>query len=91
MSASKKSLEELVSPDYWNDRYQAAKKERPSDEADRNEAEKKDDYEWFQTFESLKPWLLQNLDAPSDNGPRILHLGNGTSVSHINQTSAVHI
>ena len=54
--------------EYWNDRYKEEKTPTEDEES----------YEWFRTFEKLRPFLEENL--PSTSGqPRVLHLGCGTS------------
>jgi hypothetical protein len=75
MSMSKKDIEELTTFKYWEDRYKAAKTSPQG-----NEKKDEDEYEWFQTFEAIQPWLTKYLPAISDDGPAVLHLGNGLSV-----------
>lgn len=59
--------QELGSPDYWNLRY-------------KNLAESKEGaYEWFRTFEQLRPCLERQMPKPNLE-PQILHLGCGDSV-----------
>jgi hypothetical protein len=67
--ADAKSLEELSTPAYWDNRYR--------------DNSNGPIYEWFKPFTSLEPLLLEHLPKPSDDGqaPRILHLGCGNSVS----------
>lgn len=62
------SLKELTTVTYWDDRY----------EAGRNGVQDEESYEWFRTFEQLRPFLESNLPAVSAS-PKILHLGCGTS------------
>lgn len=37
-------------------------------------------YDWLRSFDTVKPFLTKHLPAPETN-PRILHAGNGNSVS----------
>jgi EEF1A lysine methyltransferase 4 len=60
------SVEEYSKAAYWDDRY------GKQDEDARQ-------YEWLRRFDSLRPFLRKHL-PPADNGPKILHLGNGNSV-----------
>ncbi|MCJ1285008.1 hypothetical protein MMC26_004345 [Xylographa opegraphella] len=62
-----KSTKELAFAEYWNNRYD--KRPAGSEEAT---------YEWFRTFEKLRPFLQEELPDASLN-PRILHLGCGDS------------
>jgi hypothetical protein len=62
---------ELASADYWDRRYSDGK--LGEDDADEEE------YEWFKTFDKLRPFLLKHLPRPED-APKILQLGCGKSV-----------
>jgi hypothetical protein len=68
--ADAESLEELAHPEYWNNRYQKSTQGST--------------FEWFKSFENIKPLLSSHLPKPSEDGisPRILHLGCGNSVSN---------
>lgn len=65
------SLEALAHPEYWDARYS-----NPSSVPT---------YEWFKSFDSLKPFFAKHLPPPISNdgskSPRILHLGCGNSVN----------
>ena len=67
--ADAETLEELAHAEYWNQRYSSS-----SDSS----------YEWFKSFETLKPFLCKHLPDPFAGldaiNPRILHLGCGNSV-----------
>lgn len=65
------SQKELSKAEYWEQRY---KTEESLEDG------KPDEYEWFKTYTSLKPFLTKHMTEPQSN-PRILHLGCGTSVS----------
>lgn len=62
---------ELSRKEYWDERY--------SKEADSKNFDQPN-YEWFKTFEQLRPFLQNHL-TPASSNPRIVHLGCGTSVS----------
>lgn len=62
---------ELSYKEYWDQRY-LKENEQQSEKDEAN-------YEWFKTFEKLRPFLVRHLPNVSSN-PRILHLGCGTSV-----------
>ena len=62
---------ELATPDYWNSRYASEK----SGDIEKEQEE----YEWFKTFEKLRPFLERHL-PPVQDGRKILHLGCGKSV-----------
>jgi len=64
----KDSLKELAHPEYWDKRYSA----------DDDDAKV---YDWLRRFDTIRPFLTKYLPPPSDNGPKILHLGSGNSVS----------
>ncbi|KAI9812003.1 MAG: hypothetical protein M1827_004895 [Pycnora praestabilis] len=70
---SSHSLEELSTPEYWNERYKAEQ-----GKSDVEKSEISDSHEWFRTFDKLRPFLTKHLPPVSD-GPGILHLGCGTS------------
>ena len=63
---------ELSRKEYWDQRYTQERQ----DQQDANAA----NYEWFKTFEKLRPFLTKHLPDTTDV-PRILHLVCGTSVS----------
>ena len=63
---------ELASSDYWNSRY-ANERGIAQDE--------QEEYEWFKTFEKLKPFFEKHL-LPAKQSPAILQLGCGKSVGH---------
>lgn len=67
-------LVELAHPEYWNTRY--ASEQKPAE----NGTKEIDSFEWFRTFEVLKPFFLKHLPPPS-NDLHILQLGCGNSVS----------
>ncbi|KAE8449647.1 hypothetical protein EG329_007977 [Mollisiaceae sp. DMI_Dod_QoI] len=81
-------LIELAHPEYWNERYTAEQKA----EEDGNKT--LDSYEWFRTFEALRPFFAKHLPHPP-NDSHILHLGCGNStltadlhaLGYTNQTS----
>ena len=62
---------ELATVEYWDKRY--------NDERSGNYNDDAEDYEWFKTYEKLKPFFSRHL-PPTDSSPRILQLGCGTSV-----------
>ena len=67
--ADAKTLEELATVEYWDARYSSTQETS---------------YEWFKSFENLKPFLAKYLPAPAERSespsPRALHLGCGNSV-----------
>lgn len=65
---------ELSRKEYWDDRY--------AEERGKQEHSGQANYEWFKTFEKLRPFLSKHLPDTSCQ-PRLLHLGCGTSVSAI--------
>jgi len=67
---------ELSRQSYWDERYtQDAAKGEPS-------------YDWLRNFETTKPFLLKHL-PPSSDDPKILHMGNGNSVSDPHSSSVL--
>lgn len=64
-----KTLEELAFPTYWNERYSKPDAEQT--------------FEWFKSYDKLKPFMTKWLPSPSQDGmsPRVLHAGCGNSVS----------
>lgn len=62
-----KSVKELGFPEYWNRRYENALESEGAT------------YEWFRSFEKLRPFLERELPHHSSE-PRMLHLGCGDSV-----------
>ena len=62
---------ELATVAYWDKRY--------SDERSGVGDKNGEDYEWFKTYEKLKPFFSKHL-PPAESSPRILQLGCGTSV-----------
>ena len=70
-----KELEELARPEYWDKRYASERKTSPD-----GTQQTLDSYEWFRTFENLRPFLAKHLPIPS-SGCHILHLGCGNSVT----------
>jgi hypothetical protein len=70
-----KELEELAHPEYWDKRYTSEQKTGPDGTQQTLES-----YEWFRTFENLRPFLTKHLPAPS-MGCHVLHLGCGNSVT----------
>ena len=65
---------ELASADYWDKRYAKEKADGDGNEDD--------EYEWFKTFEKLKPFLSRHL-PPAQDRPNILQLGCGKSVGEV--------
>lgn len=70
---------ELSRKEYWDERYINESNLNQPDEAN---------YEWFKTFEQLRPFLQNHLPSPSSE-PRILHCGCGTSVSLSTHSSEI--
>ena len=68
------SLEEFASPEYWNARYVSEQKN--GEESGNGLLES---YDWFRTFDKIRPFLLKYL-PPASKGFRIIHLGCGNSV-----------
>lgn len=66
-------LIELAHPEYWNTRY--ASEQKATEDGTKNI----ESYEWFRTFEVLKPFFINRLPPPS-NDLHILQLGCGNSV-----------
>ena len=69
--ADAKTLEELASVEYWDTRYSSTPEST---------------YEWFKSYDSLKPFFSKHLPAPEDEdgaNVRVLHLGCGNSVSSV--------
>jgi EEF1A lysine methyltransferase 4 len=62
---------ELASAKYWDKRYAEEKTEHNGDD--------KGEYEWFRTYEKLRPFFAKHL-PPSRAESKILQLGCGTSV-----------
>ncbi|PMD54321.1 S-adenosyl-L-methionine-dependent methyltransferase [Hyaloscypha bicolor E] len=82
-------LIELSHPKYWDGRY------RSEQRVTQNGIQPVlDSYEWFRSFEQLRPFFENNL-PPSSSGCHILHLGCGNSnltadlyaLGYTNQTS----
>jgi hypothetical protein len=71
LSMNSAAQKELAFADYWNKRY--------ADDRAGKADEDGDDYEWFKTYEKLKPFLSKHL-PPVQHTPKILQLGCGTSV-----------
>jgi len=69
-------LKELAHLEYWDQRYASAEKESKDGSAVIAS------FEWFRTFENLRPFFEKHLPAAS-SGCYILHLGCGNSVSPI--------
>lgn len=71
-------LKELSTTSYWDTRYTTEQRQHEDKQAagDTEEPE----YEWFRTFEQVRPFLKKHL-PPASSGVRILQLGCGTSVS----------
>ena len=67
------SQKELATAEYWEKRY------AEDSDAKADGAHEADNYEWFKTYDKLKPFLHKHL-LPASSNPRILHLGCGTSV-----------
>jgi len=72
-------LKELSTTSYWNTRYQSEQEGQQAKQGSQKDGEEKE-YEWFRTFEQIKPFLEKHLPPPSSD-VRILQLGCGTSVS----------
>jgi EEF1A lysine methyltransferase 4 len=76
---NKSSAREFSLVSYWDNHYSAESKDPQSGS---NES-----YDWYRTFEHLRPFLERHLPSPtptttsssSSASPRILHLGCGTS------------
>lgn len=61
---------ELSYSQFWDERYKAESFEQDG---------LSEEYEWFKTFEKLRPFLTKHLkNVPTDT--RMLHLGCGKSV-----------
>lgn len=79
-------LKELSTTSYWDTRYtveqqQQRDKDKGSlDNAEQGQEER--EYEWFRTFDQIKPFLEKHL-PPTSSSVRILQLGCGTSVSDL--------
>ncbi len=67
-------LKELAHSEYWDQRYALAKRETEDGSTTITS------FEWFRTFENLRPFFERHLPAAS-SGCYILHLGCGNSVS----------
>jgi hypothetical protein len=64
-------LIELSFPQYWDERYKA----------EQNGQAELESYEWFRSFQKLKPFFDKHLPPlPSGSDCHILHLGCGNSV-----------
>jgi len=79
-------LKELSTTSYWDTRYtveqqQQRDKDKGSSESTEQGQEERE-YEWFRTFDQIKPFLEQHLPSASSS-VRILQLGCGTSVSDL--------
>ena len=61
---------ELAFAEYWDKRYKGDLKT--------DEEEDEEQYEWFKTFDKLRPFLVKHL-PPGSEHPRVLQLGCGTS------------
>jgi hypothetical protein len=68
------ALVELSHSKYWDGRYLSEQKVSPN-----GTQSMLDSYEWFRSFEQLRPFFEDNL-PPSSSGCHILHLGCGNSV-----------
>ena len=68
------ALLELAYPEYWDKRYTLEQKILKD-----GTQPILDSYEWFRSFETLRPFLTKHLPTPSI-GSHILHLGCGNSV-----------
>lgn len=77
------ALIELSHPEYWDERYRS----ELSPGQIGTEATL-DSYEWFRSFEQLRPFLESNL-PPSSSGCSILHLGCGNSVCPLPRVTQV--
>ena len=69
--ADAKTLEEIATAEYWDTRYSSTTEST---------------YDWFKTYDNLKPFLSRHLPAPKDErgvNVRLLHLGCGNSVSSV--------
>ena len=67
------SQKELATAEYWEKRY------ADNSDTKADGTHEVDNYEWFKTYDKLKPFLHKHL-PPAFSKPRILHLGCGTSV-----------
>ena len=65
---------ELATSEYWDSRYANEKSAKPEAEGE--------EYEWFRTFEKLRPFFERHLPAV-DDAPKILQLGCGKSVGGV--------
>lgn len=65
------SQRELTTVEYWDKRYKVEKSGVKLDDDE--------DYEWFKTYEKLRPFFAKHLPSV-ESSPRILQLGCGTSV-----------
>lgn len=83
MPSAEEEGKSLSNPDFWNSRYSVSDGSNPT-------------HEWFRSYEALRPFLKKHLlpaegcesgegEKGKGNGPRILHLGSGDSVSEIHK------
>jgi len=72
-------LKELSTTSYWDTRYQSEQEGQEAKQGSQKDGDEKE-YEWFRTFEQIKPFLEKHLPPPSPD-VKILQLGCGTSVS----------
>jgi len=68
---NEEAQKELSRKEYWDERYAKEREQQDASAAT---------YEWFKTFDKLRPFLAKHLPEISIV-PRVLHLGCGTSVS----------
>ncbi|KAI9835155.1 MAG: hypothetical protein M1819_002524 [Sarea resinae] len=73
-------LAELAYPEYWDRRYLATTHKDGHDGAQSTDDDlDADSFEWFRTFDHLRPFLTKQLPEPSSSACHILHLGCGNS------------
>lgn len=73
--AKEEDLIELSKPEFWDARYTSEQKLGQD-----GTQPVLNSYEWFRTFETLRPFFTKHLPA-SASTCHILHLGCGSSVS----------
>lgn len=66
---NEEAQKELSRKEYWDERYAKEREQQDASAAT---------YEWFKTFDKLRPFLAKHLPEVS-TVPRVLHLGCGTS------------
>lgn len=75
MAMKDSDLAKLQHADFWDNRYAAERAEAKEKEG----KEELGSFEWFGSFEGLRPFFDQYLPK-ADGNPSVLHLGCGNSV-----------